>query len=45
VEAQATLAEREARERVIKAEVESITSLAFVRGEAYCDVPPLSKDG
>jgi hypothetical protein len=34
VEAQATLIEREAREKIFKMEVESTTSLAFVHEEA-----------
>jgi hypothetical protein len=34
VEARATLAEREAQERVLKMKVKSTTSLAFVHGEA-----------
>jgi hypothetical protein len=34
VEAQATLIEREAREKMFKMEVESATSLAFVHEEA-----------
>jgi hypothetical protein len=34
VEARATLAEREAQERVLKMKVKSATSLAFVHGEA-----------
>jgi hypothetical protein len=35
VEGWAALAEREARERVLRAEVESTTALASVREEAY----------
>jgi hypothetical protein len=34
VEARAFLAEKEARERVLKAEAEITASLAFIRGEA-----------